>query len=324
MSFLGACDRIAYAHSTDGIALVGSFRQGTVAKSKGSKLVSQFEGSTFPQKLPEHSFQNQATQRNHEVFSALIASLFTVATLSTTATNAREEPSNFRAGKARGGAALEQQEPRELKSKGKGKGKSKSKSADSFDDGDIMSLQIINQAFMQPLSPFFVMVHSSKITPLYIRGQPASPELKNLAENGDASDLVDMYEGMDGVKEAFVFSVDAPFFPGQEVAIPVSVPEGYRVTIASMAINTNDCFVAINGMELSPGMVLDLPGLDAGTEENNEDCSSIPGPLCAGSPGNDESGNGEGIVHVHRGVAGIGDLDIVADWRNPMTRVVVS
>jgi hypothetical protein len=47
-----------------------------------------------------------------------------------------------------------------------------------------------------------------------------------------------------------------------------------------MAINTNDYFLSINGKRLQRGMVLDLPGLDAGFEDNNENCNSIPGPAC--------------------------------------------
>ena len=69
-----------------------------------------------------------------------------------------------------------------------------------------------------------------------------------------------------------------------------------------------------------------MPGLDAGSEENNELCESIPGPGCANvTAGNIRSFNGEGFVHVHRGFFGIGDLlpQQQYDWRNPMVRVVV-
>jgi hypothetical protein len=94
-----------------------------------------------------------------------------------------------------------------------------------------------------------------------------------------------------------------------------------------MTINTNDCFTSINGAYLRPGMVLDLPGLDAGSEENNENCDSIPGPGCNGvSTENVRSGNGEGFVHIHRGFNGVGTLLPAEeyDWRNPMMRVVFS
>ena len=36
----------------------------------------------------------------------------------------------------------------------------------------------------------------------------------------------------------------------------------------------------------------------------------------------DLNDDGEGFIHVHRGVHGIGDLDAAEyDWRNPMLRV---
>ena len=80
------------------------------------------------------------------------------------------------------------------------------------------------------------------------------------------------------------------------------VSEDYSlVIIAKMAIISNDCFPALNVVRLYPGMVLDLPGLDAGSEENDEECNSIPGPGCASIIGDNViSRNDEGFVRVHR------------------------
>jgi len=80
------------------------------------------------------------------------------------------------------------------------------------------------------------------------------------------------------------------------------VSEDYSlVIIAKMAIISNDCFTALNVVRLYPGMVLDLPGLDAGSEENDEKCNSISGPGCASISGDNViSRNGEGFVRVHR------------------------
>ena len=196
-----------------------------------------------------------------------------------------------------------------------------------------MTLTVTNLAFQQPFSPFFVMVHDDTIFPLYVQGEMASPELARLAEDGDASMLVDLYNGPDGpapgVDDAFIFNAEAPYFGGETLEIEVEVSRRYPlVTIASMAINTNDCFVALNGVEVYDGMVLDTPGLDSGSEVNNERCDSIPGPACADSEltGNSADGGGEGFVHVHRGFFGVGG-ELTAqgyDWRNPMMRVEVS
>jgi hypothetical protein len=137
------------------------------------------------------------------------------------------------------------------------------------------------------------------------------------------------YEGTPGVLSADVFSEGAPFFVGEEVIIPVWVNKYYPyVTIAAMATNTNDAFVAINGMALVAGDHVTSVGYDAGSEENNELCSSIPGPACPASSGNVVSGRGEGVVHVHRGIHGVGDGNrtlaaSMHDWRNPMMLVNV-
>jgi hypothetical protein len=77
---------------------------------------------------------------------------------------------------------------------------------------------------------------------------------------------------------------------------------------------------------LSQGDRITGPGYDAGTEENNELCTSMPGPACAAIDSeNVHSGGGEGVVHVHRGFFGVGDLPQAGyDWRNPMVLVEVS
>ena len=139
---------------------------------------------------------------------------------------------------------------------------------------------------------------------------------------GDPGPLVDLYSPMWTVGEAFAFTQGAPFFGGDSFVIEIPYDSKYPyVSLATMAINTNDCFVAINGRKLMPGDVFTGPGYDSGSEENNELCSSIPGPACAAiDPNNVRSGNGEGFVHVHRGFFGVGgDLSAAGyDWRNPM------
>ena len=66
---------------------------------------------------------------------------------------------------------------------------------------------------------------------------------------------------------------------------------------------------------------------DAGTERNDELCGSIPGPSfveCGGSGGGAQVGDGEGVVTVHSGIHGIGDLEpSLRDWDNPVARVTI-
>ena len=190
-------------------------------------------------------------------------------------------------------------------------------------------ITVHNIAFQQPMSRFFAAVHSSLAAPLYEFGQPATEPLALLAENGDPEPLVKYYKGMGrsaGMLAAGV-ATDGALVVGAPRSFVVTTSHGSPyVSFASMAINTNDCFVGAAGILLEDGLELYLPGLDAGSEENNELCNSIPGPACADiDTENVRSGNGEGFVHVHRGFFGIGpDLSQVGyDWRNPMLKVKV-
>lgn len=123
-----------------------------------------------------------------------------------------------------------------------------------------------------------------------------------------------------------VYKTNAPYFAGSTATIPVRLGNGCdRVTIASMAINTNDCFVALNGAKIATSKEFFLDGLDAGSEANDENCANIPGPACSMDIRNDRAQPGEGVVHVHRGFHGVSDqLSAVGyDWRNPMARVSI-
>ena len=166
-----------------------------------------------------------------------------------------------------------------------------------------LTLTIINESYDQPFSPFFVMAHNSNADRLYVREQPSSEPLALLTENGVPAHLVDFYtENDNGVFSAKAFNEGAPYFGGETFQVQAEVSGDYSlVIIATMATNNNDCFTALNGVRLYPDMVLDLPGLDAGSEENDEECNSIPGPGCASIIGDNViSRNDEGFVRVHR------------------------
>eukprot|EP00545_Synedropsis_sp_CCMP1620_P007956 CAMPEP_0119006942 /NCGR_PEP_ID=MMETSP1176-20130426/2653_1 /TAXON_ID=265551 /ORGANISM="Synedropsis recta cf, Strain CCMP1620" /LENGTH=213 /DNA_ID=CAMNT_0006958979 /DNA_START=198 /DNA_END=839 /DNA_ORIENTATION=+ len=210
--------------------------------------------------------------------------------------------------------------------KGGKSGKMMGDSSSSSDDTvTTLTLKITNISVRQPFAPFFAMTHNEMADPLYEFGSPSTDELAMLAETGNPAGLVGLYTAMDGVGDVFAFNEGFPYFGGDSLSFEVNVSEDYPyVTIAAMAIHTNDCFVAINGMMLKKGDVLFLPGLDSGSEENNELCGSIPGPACSSVDGNTADGNGEGFVHIHPGFFGIGNLpDGRYDWKNPMVQVKV-
>ena len=45
---------------------------------------------------------------------------------------------------------------------------------------------------------------------------------------------------------------------------------------------------------------------------------------CGGPGGGDMVGGGEGVIHVHRGMQGVGDFNAsMRDWRNPVARITI-
>ena len=119
--------------------------------------------------------------------------------------------------------------------------------------------------------------------------------------------------------------------PGNSVTQRVSTLGGFdNVSVTAMLIPTNDGFFAVNDAEGPNGqesITLFSPAYDAGTERNDETCASIPGPNfieCGGPGGGGAPGGGEGYVHIHAGIHGIGDLDpALRDWRNPVARITI-
>eukprot|EP00954_Amorphochlora_amoebiformis_P030303 1394453-Amorphochlora_amoeboformis.AAC.2 len=208
------------------------------------------------------------------------------------------------------------------------------------DDKCDYTVRIDNLAFRQPLSGIFVMTHDDKTEPLFQFNKPASAELAILAEDGNPGPLVTKFKDAEGVKTAF--AVGGPVPPGGFTTFNVSLSPDMLLSLATMAVNTNDAFVSLNGVEVNPeGSTFYLPGLDAGSEDNNELCSFIPGPACPAGSGNLRDTDGaENYVHVHRGFFGINegktlpaiDLGVSGnplaanryDWRNPMVRVYIT
>jgi len=182
---------------------------------------------------------------------------------------------------------------------------------------------VTNLTFRQIMSPFFAAVHDEGAPRVYMLGAPASPQLVQIAENGEAQPLVDLFNANDNVENAMI-ATQGGLPGGASATFEVETTKDAKyLSLASMAIHTNDCFVGVNGVKLYDGLTMMLPGLDAGSEENNELCTSIPGPAC-GETGNVPSGSGEGFVHVHRGFFGLDTLPADRyDWRNPMLMMKV-
>lgn len=187
------------------------------------------------------------------------------------------------------------------------------------------SVTITNITHGEIFTPIMVASHKKGVK-LFELGAPASPELETLAESGNpgplTSNLLGSGDALDVAQAADVL------LPGKSVTLTVKMNEkNSYISVASMLVPTNDAFFAVNGLRVGKakkGITVYSPVYDAGSELNDEQCGSIPGPphVCSGEGLNLETG--EGFVHVHPGIQGIGSLDSAQfDWRNPAAKITI-
>ena len=196
------------------------------------------------------------------------------------------------------------------------------------DDEMMVEVSITNLTRGQVLSPVFVARHDGDAGPLYSLGERASSDLAKMAEDADASGLLETWDpdGNDNVSEAIVVALnDGPIPPGETVTMNFEIDDGKNMlSFASMLVSTNDAFIGASGLDVSKSRTMMLNAYDSGTEANSEDCAYIPGPPC-GNHAHDRA-TAEGFVHVHAGVHGGPDSDLdpaTHDWHNPTARLTV-
>ena len=108
-----------------------------------------------------------------------------------------------------------------------------------------------------PLSPGAYAAHEPTVS-LFDRGEPASPGIEDIAEDGMPSTLAESVAGADGVTDAGAFATpqtvadpnqpaggpEPPIFPGGAYEFTVRADDGDRLSFATMFIQSNDLFYA--------------------------------------------------------------------------------
>lgn len=192
--------------------------------------------------------------------------------------------------------------------------------------GNAYDITITNLTRGESFTPVLVASHRPQPSLLFDPGTPASDALAALAEGGDTVPLNTMLVADPAVDSTTTST--GLLVPGASVTIRITARSAHEhVSLAAMLIPTNDGFFAFQDLALPQGharVEAYGPAYDAGSEPNDELCSSIPGPVCGGEGGSPGAG-GEGYVQVHSGIHGIGDLAPSGyDWRNPVVRVVIT
>ena len=175
-------------------------------------------------------------------------------------------------------------------------------------------ISVTNLTKGQFFTPILGVTHTPNIS-LFEVGEAASPELELVAEEGDLSGFTTVAPTLSDVRGTGLTS--GLLDPGATATFTVSGRRARRFSLVAMMLPTNDGFVGLN-TELPLGRrnrtkTVYAFGYDAGTELNDELCSSIPGPAypeCVQSitPQSTELAIPEGFVSIHNGVKGIGNF----------------
>jgi len=175
----------------------------------------------------------------------------------------------------------------------------------------------------QPMAPLMVASHRSGLS-FFKAGEAPSDELASLAEAGNGAPMAEKLLKMPHFTTAVVGDSGTP--PGGSSTVLIHAKKNDHLSLGAMLGNTNDAFVALTDVDLPKGrqtVTYRASAYDAGTETNDESCATVPGPACGGealSPYDD----GEGFVHIHNGIHGIGGLVAAEhDWRNPVATVTI-
>ena len=193
-------------------------------------------------------------------------------------------------------------------------------------DAVMYEVKITNLTPGQQFTPVLAATHRSSAS-FFLPGTRASSELRTLAEGGDVAPLMALLNGRSSFMD--VTASAGLTGPGATAMVTVMAAGSFdRVSLAAMLIPTNDTFVGLNTALPEAGelKVAYAYAYDAGTERNDEECASIPGPNfpeCAGPGGGATVGNGEGHVVISSGISGLRDFGPDRDWRNPVARVTI-
>ncbi|VAW83707.1 hypothetical protein MNBD_GAMMA16-1212 [hydrothermal vent metagenome] len=194
----------------------------------------------------------------------------------------------------------------------------------------IYTVTVSNLTNNQEFSAVGAVLHSSGYH-AFTLGSAADEGLERLAEGGDNSIFLNTAKANSKVMDT-VSGVGHIRVGDSETLTTEGFDDDIRLTLATMPINTNDAFVALNAINISDlasgeSMVLHARAYDAGTEGNNETSMEVPGQ---GGEGFNAARNDRDFVAVHAGIVGMDDgltgsaLNQSHRFDNPLAKIVVT
>jgi hypothetical protein len=191
----------------------------------------------------------------------------------------------------------------------------------------MFEVTVTNITSGQQFTPLLLVTHRPQLA-LFQLARPASPGLTTLAEEGNVAPL---RATLNANSDVTATEAGTGLTNGGATATFTirGNPDKDYLSVAAMLIPTNDAFVALDRADLPRHgtVTYTARAYDAGTERNTETCASIPGPNfteCGGPGGGARIGGGEGYVHVHKGIVGVGQFDPASrTWMNPVAYITI-
>jgi hypothetical protein len=205
---------------------------------------------------------------------------------------------------------------------------------------------ITNATHGQPVAPSVIATHTAafrlfELGPAPMEGDPGYDDyfaLAAMAETGYPFHVLDRVTASAGVYDAVALPTDRTppvLLPGESNSTVISASGVAKyLTAVAMLGATNDAVYAVRGADLPKG-IHDIVhyfanAYDVGSEANAESPATV-GALGSteddGETGMGINEGGEGFIHVHAGIHGVGGpggLDPATyDWRNPVVEVTI-
>ena len=205
---------------------------------------------------------------------------------------------------------------------------------------------IKNATLGQPVAPSVIATHTEEFRLFELGATPMPGDsdyalyfgLATAAETGYPVPLRDAVAASHGVWEAVVLQTNLSppvLLPGESNSTTISASRRTKfLSAAGMLGRTNDAFYALRGIRLptfiGESIHVYANAYDAGSEENDESPDTL-GALGAADDdpmtGAGINEGGEGYIHVHAGIHGVGGnagLDpSMDDWRDPVVELII-
>ena len=190
----------------------------------------------------------------------------------------------------------------------------------------------------QTFSPAIFAAHPAGIKLAEV-GQPASEALVAQAEGGKTDGLEALVEAA-GAYYMIAMNEDGSrryTMPGQSSMVTLMADKmmNSSLSVSSMLVSTNDAFIAAIDVPLfdADGMpvttTINLMAYDAGSENNTEMASDIPGPLGLDADADPAGSNARvptegGVIMAHPGIQGGGDVTEAFGWTEPIATLMIT